>query len=76
MSGSAVRTQEVPVPEPDLTPEAVIERARALVPAIREQQDEAERLGHHTAEPSANWPASTLACRTPCSDPRLAPPAA
>ena len=42
-----MRTQEVPVPEPDLTPEAVIGRARALIPAIRDQQDEAERLGHH-----------------------------
>ncbi len=51
MSGHAqVRTQEVPVPEPDLTPEAIIERARALIPAIRDQQDEAERLGHHTPE--------------------------
>jgi 3-hydroxy-9,10-secoandrosta-1,3,5(10)-triene-9,17-dione monooxygenase len=45
-----VRTQEVPVPEPDLTPEAVIGRALALIPAIRAQQDEAERLGHHTPE--------------------------
>jgi len=45
-----VRTQEVPVPEPDLTPEAVIGRARALIPAIRAQQDEAERQGHHTPE--------------------------
>jgi 3-hydroxy-9,10-secoandrosta-1,3,5(10)-triene-9,17-dione monooxygenase len=45
-----VRTQEVPVPEPGLTPEAVIGRARALIPAIRAQQDEAERLGHHTPE--------------------------
>jgi len=45
-----VRTQEVPVPEPDLTPEAVVGRARALIPAIRAQQDEAERLGHHTPE--------------------------
>ena len=45
-----MRTQDVPVPEPDLTPEAVIERARALIPAIRDQQDEAERLGHHTPE--------------------------
>jgi 3-hydroxy-9,10-secoandrosta-1,3,5(10)-triene-9,17-dione monooxygenase len=43
-------TQEVPVPEPDLTPEAVVGRAQALIPAIREQQDEAERLGHHTAD--------------------------
>ncbi len=44
MSGA----QEVPVPEPDLTPEAVVERARALIPAVRDQQDEAERMGHHT----------------------------
>ena len=40
----------IPVPEPDLTPETLIERARALIPAIRDQQDEADRLGHHTAE--------------------------
>ncbi len=40
----------VPVPEPDLEPETLIERARALIPAIRDQQDEAERLGHHTAD--------------------------
>ena len=45
-----VRTQEIPVPEPGLTPQAVIDRARALIPAIRAQQDEAERMGHHTAE--------------------------
>jgi len=45
-----VRSPEIPVPEPDLTPEAVIGRARALIPAIREQQDEAEQLGHHTEE--------------------------
>ncbi len=45
-----VRTHEVPVPEPDLTPEAIIGRARALIPAVRDQQDEAERLGHHTAD--------------------------
>ena len=45
-----MRAQEVPVPEPDLTPETVIGRAQALIPAIRAQQDEAERLGHHTPE--------------------------
>jgi len=45
-----VRTHEVPVPEPDLTPEAIVGRARALIPAVRDQQDEAERLGHHTAD--------------------------
>jgi 3-hydroxy-9,10-secoandrosta-1,3,5(10)-triene-9,17-dione monooxygenase len=40
---------EVPPPEPDLTAETIIARARALIPAIRDQQDEAEKLGHHTA---------------------------
>ena len=45
-----VRTVEIPAPEPDLTPEAVAGRARALIPVIRDQQDEAERLGHHTPE--------------------------
>jgi 3-hydroxy-9,10-secoandrosta-1,3,5(10)-triene-9,17-dione monooxygenase len=43
-----VRSPEVPVPEPDLTPQEIIGRARALIPAIRDQQDEAEKLGHHT----------------------------
>ena len=40
----------LPVPEPDLTEPMLVERARALIPAVRDQQDEAERLGHHTAE--------------------------
>src|ERR1051326_6764939 len=44
---TTTRTQEVPIPEPDLTPEAIIGRARALIPAVRAQQEEAERLGHH-----------------------------
>ncbi|MGH3320836.1 MAG: hypothetical protein ACRDN9_11750 [Streptosporangiaceae bacterium] len=47
--GTNRREPEVPVPEPDLTPEEIIARAQALVPMVREQQDEAERLGHHTA---------------------------
>jgi 3-hydroxy-9,10-secoandrosta-1,3,5(10)-triene-9,17-dione monooxygenase len=37
-------------PEPDLTPDVIVARARALIPAIREQADEAERIGHHTPE--------------------------
>ena len=44
------RAYEVRVPEPGLTPETIVDRARALIPAIREQQDEAEKLGRHTAE--------------------------
>jgi 3-hydroxy-9,10-secoandrosta-1,3,5(10)-triene-9,17-dione monooxygenase len=39
---------EVPAPEPDLAPREIIARAQALIPQIREQQDEAELLGHHT----------------------------
>ena len=47
-SGQAQRG-EVPVPEPGLSPPEIIARARALTPAVREQQDEAERLGQHSA---------------------------
>src|SRR5262249_33264954 len=42
------RVAEVGAPEPGLTPQEIIARARALIPQIRDQQDEAERLGHHT----------------------------
>ncbi|HEY7486729.1 MAG TPA: hypothetical protein VH912_19870 [Streptosporangiaceae bacterium] len=43
-----VRASEVKPPEPELTPDEIVARARALIPMVREQQDEAERLGHHT----------------------------
>jgi 3-hydroxy-9,10-secoandrosta-1,3,5(10)-triene-9,17-dione monooxygenase len=42
--------RDIAAPEPDLTSEAIVARARALIPAIREQQDEAERIGHHVPE--------------------------
>jgi 3-hydroxy-9,10-secoandrosta-1,3,5(10)-triene-9,17-dione monooxygenase len=42
-----VRPAEVPVPEPGLTPREIITRAQALIPQVRDQQEEAERLGHH-----------------------------
>jgi 3-hydroxy-9,10-secoandrosta-1,3,5(10)-triene-9,17-dione monooxygenase len=32
-------------PEPDLTPEQIVQRARELVPVLRERQEECERLG-------------------------------
>ena len=38
--------QEVAPPEPDLTPEELIARARALRPLLRERQADCERLGH------------------------------
>ena len=39
----------LPVPEPDLTPAEVIERAAALTPAIRAAQDEDDQRGCHSA---------------------------
>jgi 3-hydroxy-9,10-secoandrosta-1,3,5(10)-triene-9,17-dione monooxygenase len=39
---------EVAAPEPGLAPGEMLARAQALIPAVRSQQDEAERLGHHT----------------------------
>jgi 3-hydroxy-9,10-secoandrosta-1,3,5(10)-triene-9,17-dione monooxygenase len=38
----------VPVPEPDLTPAKMIERAVALRPRLRAEQDETERRGVHS----------------------------
>lgn len=39
---------EVAAPEPDLTTEEITARARTLIPMVRDQQEEAERLGRHT----------------------------
>jgi 3-hydroxy-9,10-secoandrosta-1,3,5(10)-triene-9,17-dione monooxygenase len=44
----ASAVNDVAPPEPELTPDEIIARAQALTPMIREQQDEAERLGRHT----------------------------
>jgi 3-hydroxy-9,10-secoandrosta-1,3,5(10)-triene-9,17-dione monooxygenase len=40
---------ELEPPEPGLTADEVVARARALIPEIRTQQDEAERIGTHVA---------------------------
>lgn len=40
---STVRERSVPVPEPELTPDAMIERAIALRPRLRAEQEETER---------------------------------
>lgn len=45
---AASAAPEIPVREPDLTPAEIIARAEALTPMVRDQQDEAERVGHHT----------------------------
>ncbi len=49
-TGSPSRSGWIPAPEPDLTPETVVARARALIPEIRAQADEAERIGRHVPE--------------------------
>lgn len=44
------RPAEIPAPEPDLTAEAIVARAQALIPEVRAQADEAERIGKHVPE--------------------------
>jgi 3-hydroxy-9,10-secoandrosta-1,3,5(10)-triene-9,17-dione monooxygenase len=45
MPMSMTQSQQIPVPEPELTGEEMVQRARDLVPALRERQEEAERIG-------------------------------
>jgi 3-hydroxy-9,10-secoandrosta-1,3,5(10)-triene-9,17-dione monooxygenase len=40
----------VPPPEPDVTPAEMIARAEALIPMLREQQDDAEQRGYYGEE--------------------------
>ena len=39
-----------PHPEPGLTPQAMVERAQALIPMLRAQQDDADARGHYGPE--------------------------
>lgn len=41
---------DVPVPEPDLTPAQVIARAEAMIPQLRELQDQAEADGRYSED--------------------------
>ncbi len=41
---------DIPVPEPDLTPDQLIARATAMIPMLRDQQEEADTLGHYTQD--------------------------
>jgi 3-hydroxy-9,10-secoandrosta-1,3,5(10)-triene-9,17-dione monooxygenase len=45
---TTVQHRPVPVPEPQLTPEEMVERARALQPRLREEQDATEARGHYS----------------------------
>jgi len=40
----------IPAPEPGLTAETLLERAAALVPLLRAQQDEADERGYYSAQ--------------------------
>lgn len=44
----ATRPTKVPVPEPDLKPEEMIARARALRSMVREEAEAAERRGYYS----------------------------
>ncbi len=45
--GSVSRPARIAAPEPGLTAQTVVARARALIPEIRAQADEAEKIGRH-----------------------------
>jgi len=47
---TTVQHRPVPVPEPQLTPDELVERARALQPRLREEQDATEARGHYSPE--------------------------
>jgi len=48
--GTRQTTEYIPQPEPGLTPEALIERARALRPLLRQQQQESDWRGSYSSE--------------------------
>ena len=50
MDDLAARRDAIPVPEPELAPEQMIARAEAMIPMLREQQDDAEERGYHSEE--------------------------
>jgi 3-hydroxy-9,10-secoandrosta-1,3,5(10)-triene-9,17-dione monooxygenase len=48
VSDAVAASRVVAPPEPDLKPEEMIARAEALIPMLREQQDEAEERGYYS----------------------------
>lgn len=50
MSEAPPSRSPLPQPEPRLTPEDVVARARAMRQMLRDQQDEADRCGHYSEE--------------------------
>ena len=52
---STTQTQSIPVPEPGLTQEEIVQRARDMIPALRERQGECERIGRLPDETSRDF---------------------
>src|SRR3954464_4913959 len=52
---STTETQSIPVPEPDLTQDEIVQRARDMIPVLRERQEECERIGRLPDETSRDF---------------------
>jgi 3-hydroxy-9,10-secoandrosta-1,3,5(10)-triene-9,17-dione monooxygenase len=52
---STTPTHSIPVPEPELTADEIVQRARDMVPTLRARQAEAEELGRLPDETSREF---------------------
>jgi 3-hydroxy-9,10-secoandrosta-1,3,5(10)-triene-9,17-dione monooxygenase len=52
---STTPTQSIAVPEPGLTQEEIVQRARDMIPTLRERQEECERIGRLPDETSRDF---------------------
>src|SRR5690242_17588441 len=55
---SAIAARVIPVPQPELTPGEIIQRASDMVPKLRERQAECERLGRIPPESNDDFVAA------------------
>ena len=52
---STTDTHSIPVPEPSLTAEEMVQRARDMVPVLRERQEHCEEIGRLPDETSRDF---------------------
>src|SRR3954471_8166656 len=52
---STTEMQSIPVPEPGLTQDEIVQRARDMIPVLRERQEECERIGRVPDETSRDF---------------------
>jgi 3-hydroxy-9,10-secoandrosta-1,3,5(10)-triene-9,17-dione monooxygenase len=52
---STTETQSIPVPEPGLTQDEIVQRARDMIPVLRERQEDCERIGRLPDETSRDF---------------------